>query len=1278
MKQNENYLKKYCAICFLGMLMSFPLLITAQCDATIRNFIYLGNYENSVYYLSSSPAQPMQAQTQALAIGGNLVSINTIDENSFLQSKIDEMVYIGLNDAAAEGSLIWENGDLLNYTNYDFCAFCNENNFENDFAIIHPWNGGWSFTNKWSQRNYIVEITCDETGNEDPNMNECTSTIDGFQFLGDYENSKYFLSNNSFRPEDAQTLAAQNRGYLIMIDNADENDFLSEKFDEMVYIGLSDAADEGNLQWLGAGNSTYRNIDMNCGFCQVNDAENDYVVIHPWNSKWSFTNQWSQRKFIMEVPCEDVGGEITSLNYTNCPTNRTIQLTDGQSNAFVNWTPPTLNNMCGAGLSSNAIVSGPTNGSSLTEGFYTVRYRGTNNCGDEANCTFSITVEGHDEGGSSSINFLNCPVDRSIQLAAGETTAFVNWTPPSVSSTCAAGGLSLGLLSGPNNNSSLSAGNYIVRYRGVNNCGDEAICEFTISIISASNPSSISISCPDNLSFSLAQGNSEALIEYPLPSVTSNCTQGGTSLTRISGPENNSLVVAGNYTIRYRAINSCDDVATCTFDIEVREESAPSSISINCPNNITFFAAAGTNTALVNWQIPTITNTCNQIGTTIAKTSGPDNNSLLPEGTYVVTYSATNNCGDIDFCSFSVIIQPDSGAGGDNIDYTANDQVIPYTGKFRPGTNVGYNPPWTDEEMANLAAGNNQLGIKGIGARTIRPGLYDVITAVYGYDFRLETYQHYASLGLEDLTMIVGFPADWHRDQTDYCGNGFNSAMFRNLYADIWDDGADGTPYNDDNYYAAYIYEVVSRYGPYVKFWEIWNEPGFDLTGNRGWRQPGDQAGNWWDNDPDPCEYILRAPIEHYVRTLRISWEIIKTLQPDDYVTVAGVGFTSFLDAILRNTDDPNTGGALTAEYPLKGGAYFDVMGFHSYPDIDGSVYDYNFTTGQRVWKRHSDAAAAGITFTKNNYQDILDNYGYTGNVFPKKEWIITEINVPRKAFRADAMSGGEEMQVNYIIKAVATAMKNDIHQMHVYNLGDKTTEGEAVTEFDLYGLHKRLTGTNAYTQVRNKEAIAYKSVADFVYGSRYDGNRTAQMNLSNNFDGAAFRLDNGNYKYIIWAKTTQDQSEFANGNYSFPSNFGYNQVYKREWNFTDTDQVLATSSSNIVLTGRPIFITETPSMDQFQSRLSDDRLNLKINAILPNPAVDEIKLVLESHKSENYFIKIYDAQGSLINERETFIQRGFSEERFDVSQYVHGMYFVLIQDSNMRSTKVKFIKSEK
>jgi len=107
---------------------------------------------------------------------------------------------------------------------------------------------------------------------------------------------------------------------------------------------------------------------------------------------------------------------------------------------------------------------------------------------------------------------------------------------------------------------------------------------------------------------------------------------------------------------------------------------------------------------------------------------------------------------------------------------------------------------------------------------------------------------------------------------------------------------------------------------------------------------PGED-GNWWENNPDPCDYALHAPIQYYVRMLRISYEIIKTLDPDSYITIAGVGFPSFIDAVLRNTDNP-IDGSIVEGYPLTGGAYFDAIAYNSLPHFDGSTIYYDTNVG--------------------------------------------------------------------------------------------------------------------------------------------------------------------------------------------------------------------------------------------------------------------------------------------------------------------------------------------
>ncbi len=515
------------------------------------------------------------------------------------------------------------------------------------------------------------------------------------------------------------------------------------------------------------------------------------------------------------------------------------------------------------------------------------------------------------------------------------------------------------------------------------------------------------------------------------------------------------------------------------------------------------------------------------------------------------------------------------------ISYTANDQVNPYTGVFRQGINFDYYPPYQDIDLANIAAGNPFLGLSGIGATTSRPALFESFVEAWGYDSRVFTFQHMKNLGMTDMTCIVGFPSEAHRDHTVYCSDGITeSALFANLYTPIWDGGANGTPYNDNNYYAAYLYKVVSLYKDHVKFWEIWNEPGFDLTWNTGWRPAGDPAGNWWDQNPDPCDYVLHAPIEHFVRTMRISYEVIKTVDPDAYVALAGVGFESFLDAILRNTDNP-LDGTVTDDYPLTGGAYFDVMGFHTYPDIDGSLGHFDANLNDWVRYRHSDAAAKGMTDRKASYQNLLASYGYDGVTYPKKEWIVTEQNVPRVPFSATTMAS-EESQVNYIMKVVVDAMQDDIRQIHPYQLADRRTVDQAYGEYDLMGLYLNFTGTTPYDSLhKTMEGIAYKTTSDALFGTGYDSVKTAEMNLPDSLGGGAF-IDpiNNRYVYALWAKTTIDMSEEATGVYHFPASFGYDSLLVRRWDNSETLDDQRIPATEIQLTGRPIFLFDGEDVD--------------------------------------------------------------------------------------------------
>jgi len=66
----------------------------------------------------------IEAQLKAQSMGGNLVTINDVDENEFVRTMLanhgghGQVVWIGLRDTVTEGTFVWADGSPLGYTNW--------------------------------------------------------------------------------------------------------------------------------------------------------------------------------------------------------------------------------------------------------------------------------------------------------------------------------------------------------------------------------------------------------------------------------------------------------------------------------------------------------------------------------------------------------------------------------------------------------------------------------------------------------------------------------------------------------------------------------------------------------------------------------------------------------------------------------------------------------------------------------------------------------------------------------------------------------------------------------------------------------------------------------------------------------------------------------------------------------------------------------------------------------------------------------------------------------
>ena len=78
------------------------------------------------YYLLPS-TNWTTSESQAVALGGHLVTINDVAENNWVSNTFLNLVipdgtrdlWLGLNDAAVEGTFVWSSGEAVTYSNWE-------------------------------------------------------------------------------------------------------------------------------------------------------------------------------------------------------------------------------------------------------------------------------------------------------------------------------------------------------------------------------------------------------------------------------------------------------------------------------------------------------------------------------------------------------------------------------------------------------------------------------------------------------------------------------------------------------------------------------------------------------------------------------------------------------------------------------------------------------------------------------------------------------------------------------------------------------------------------------------------------------------------------------------------------------------------------------------------------------------------------------------------------------------------------------------------------------
>jgi hypothetical protein len=317
-----------------------------------------------------------------------------------------------------------------------------------------------------------------------------------------------------------------------------------------------------------------------------------------------------------------------------CPPD-IVQATDpGQSYANVSWTP--------ANYSDNVAVTflnlDHAIGSHFTLSTTTVRYTVGDAAGNQATCTFTVTVVDQE---SPSIT---CPASQILPTDTGSNARVVTWTAPSVGSGISdnIGAVASSIASSHASGSSFPLGTTTVTYSVRDAAYNNVTCSFTITILDRENPV---ISCPSNIVQGNDAGLTSARVTWVAPSASDNV---GVAVTESTHNSNDSFPM-GDTTVAFTFRDSAGNLANCTWVITVVDNEAP---YVPCPSSKFVLLKSSETQSSVTWGVPVPTD--NHFVKTLTSTHNPGD--IFQVGNTMVTYTAYDPSGNVGNCTFIVTI----------------------------------------------------------------------------------------------------------------------------------------------------------------------------------------------------------------------------------------------------------------------------------------------------------------------------------------------------------------------------------------------------------------------------------------------------------------------------------------------------------------------------------------------------------------------------------------------------------------------------------------------
>lgn len=315
-----------------------------------------------------------------------------------------------------------------------------------------------------------------------------------------------------------------------------------------------------------------------------------------------------------------------------CPGDITAECTR-PGGIVVDYPPPMLSASCSPPA---APACEPPSGSVFPLGVTTVTCSTTDLDGTPIACEFAVTIV------DTQAPTIICPGGISAECSTpnGSPVLFepvvTDACDPQPQVTCT-----------PPSGTVFPTGITVVACRAVDASGNDSSCNFAVTVSDTTAPE---ISCPQGpitVSCSLPGTSGGAVVNYPAPAVVDSCDP---AVTLVCDKSSGSVFPLGVTAVTCTATDSAGHQSSCSFDVQVVDDAAPSLVCVNDLVRECTSPEGG----FVDYPGPVVADECSETPTVVCT---PASGSLFPIGATTVNCTATDPNGNVSTCSFTITME---------------------------------------------------------------------------------------------------------------------------------------------------------------------------------------------------------------------------------------------------------------------------------------------------------------------------------------------------------------------------------------------------------------------------------------------------------------------------------------------------------------------------------------------------------------------------------------------------------------------------------------------